>query len=321
MNPIDAYLVALEKELSRHLSESEVRVRVDEVRSHLAMDIADRVTACIDSDDASRLARRALGSPRVVARHMVRQARGYDSASAIRLTLLLGLVLVVSLSLPMWCMVRNIQMEQSVAVIHWLPFLVLIGFGAQVVRTQRWLVLPMAGWSIVASVAMIWAGMIPFTPPSKRVIDQSKASLADLRQQDRLVQQWRAGRPSTSIAPEVARNIEYSFYVPFSPINLPGAKRTYVLTSLPPAQAAEAWRLNGKAFELDLNQQIASSEHWLRDIQVGRTASEMVYGSAILGVWSLSMHMTEVLLVVNVLMLGLSNVLGRRRNRRDPLLA
>ncbi len=72
MSEFDAYLNALDDFLAPHLPSELRQTRIDEMRSHLQMDLSDRVAAGFSSEEAARMARRALGSPDLVVRQMIR---------------------------------------------------------------------------------------------------------------------------------------------------------------------------------------------------------------------------------------------------------
>jgi hypothetical protein len=94
------------------------------------MDQADRQAAGADADAAWRAARQALGSPSVLARQMVRQARGYDSAPPLRLTWACGLWLIFATSVPFYFLSRvPSAYPWSDYATHWLPILALVYFG------------------------------------------------------------------------------------------------------------------------------------------------------------------------------------------------
>ncbi|MDR3688050.1 MAG: hypothetical protein P4L46_01635 [Fimbriimonas sp.] len=323
MSTFDAYLYALDRMLARHLSPDRRERFVEEVRSHLTMDASDRERAGLDPGSAARLAKQAVGAPRVLAAQMIRQARGYDTANPVRLTVWFGIAFILSLSVPMWLMVRMIDFASAEEAIHWLPFFVLLGFGALVLRTRRWLVWPMAMWSACAAAAMLWAGLIPAMPnTSARAVAELRSELAKLGQDQQYVRACESGRMPTNKAPVPEGASVAERFVPGCPFNIPvSSKRTYTLAVVNPTQAAMDWGENGTAYAQLIDDQIQLLRDSL-DIQTRPTKpAQFHWGAAVTGIAFTAGESTLLFLLVNGLALWASSASIRRRNQRDPLLA
>jgi len=217
MEQNDQYLKALDSHLEGHLSDDLRAKRIQEICTHLTMDQADRQAHGSDVDTAAREARRTLGSPEVLARQLVRQARGYDSAPAWRLSLACGIALTLSTVAMFWVNPLNQYMPVwSVNGLHWVQFMALVYFGFLVVRTQRWLVWPIAGWLVVASIGMdtfILNKLPPVMPSSPKVQAQVLATTRRLMADQKMVDDWQQGRAPVDQAP-VAQAVFFSEGVP-----------------------------------------------------------------------------------------------------------
>jgi len=286
------------------------------------MDQTDRELAGEDPSTAARMARQALGAPSVVARQMIRQARGYDSANSARLTWPLGVCLVLSMSVPMAFMIQNVGIPTAEIAIRWIPFAVLLAFGFLIVRSQRWLVLPMVLWSLVASLGMVGAGFLP-PPPSQNPPppESYRSALAQFAREDQLVSEWKSGRTPQGEAPIATDGFVSCRYIPLSPIDWSTFRRTYDVAPVQPGMADSAWRDHGAAYAADLLEREQTIRQMIDFAEHPARSAGIHWSVLIIGVVATAAQITTIFLVVNSFLLFLSSALARRRNRRDPLLA
>jgi len=325
MEPNEQYLMALDRYLERHLK-PEVRVlRVQEIRTHLTMDQGDRQAQGLDADTAAREARRALGSPEVLARQMVRQARGYDSAPAWHLTLACGIALTLVMFANYWVSPLNPYLPAWIlGGLHWLQPLALIYFGFLVVRTQRWLVWPMAGWMVVAALCLGTLNLIRLTPlePSR---DTDRAALVvNARMvvaEQGTVNDWRLGHAPSDVAPVAIQEPVMRRYLPLIPIPYSDPRTGYTLEHVGAANVTRLWKANGEGYEASLQERLNNIQLGLAETehpnQPWRAFLPTIFWLSFIG----TVERVAVFAAVNGILLLLTWVRLRRRTRFDPLLA
>jgi len=327
MNPHQEYLDRLASYLEPHLSTEQRTSRLDEIRTHLEMDQADREADGTDPATAARLARRALGSPQILARQMIRQAKGYDSASPWRLAAKCGIVLFLALVIPYGMLGSSLffRFGWTETVVHWVPFLALCYFGFVVVKTQRWLVKPMVLWSAacvlgVVSVNVIQALHLP--PASAESLALMDRDLKALQAEQDVVDAWRSGSPPKDRAPVlVTAANQASYYVPMIPFGFTRFSPGFSVERGDAAKSLNLWRANGEAYARSVNERIEDQRTLIADsrrerrfdgVAAFRLTRILLYGTA---------EMTAILGFTNWLMLVVSQAVYRRKTRRDPLLA
>lgn len=326
MDPKDRYLEALDQCLRPHLPEALRMQRIREIGSHLAMDQADRQEHGLDVDAAAQAARKALGSPQVLAREMVRQARGYDSAPAWRLALVSGFGLALAIFLT-FTQLRPTQYPPNTTSIalHCLPFLVLIYFSYRVVRTQRWLVWPMAGWVVIALIGVITLKTSQVVASSPAPSVSSRANLIaharSLQKAQGIVDEWRAGNAPTDQAPDFQAGLVLAAYFPYFPYPFAQRFDSYTLKHVAAPEAARLWRLNGEGYSDSIQRQLEGSELALgmadHPDQVWVLLLKNSIRPAMLGL----IKQLAFIAALNGILLYFTWLSLRRKTRRDPLIA
>ena len=325
MSEFDEYLNALDGFLAPHLPAVLRQTRIDEIRSHLQMDLSDRVAAGFSSEEAARLARRALGSPQVLAKQMVRQACGYDSASPWKLTTYCGIGLLIGTLVPdyFWATTRGLYPWTEVAQ-HWLPFLALVYFGVVVGMTRRRLVVPMACWAALLFVGAFFVGRVPLSLTESEREDGIKGMNTQISREEKsleLVQAWKAGNVPLTRAPVVSQRPSFQRYrLPTIPIDIYRSIPTFNLVDVAPEDSHRLWALNGAAFEADRKQTISWIQQSIEQVNDPDSSSHFTLGTLLwlAGQWA---ALIMIYALMNWLVLAGAETWARWRTLRDPLLA
>lgn len=268
---LDAYLNEVQKILSRHLPEQARAEKLAELRSHLHLACKDARKQAGSDDDAAREAIRQMGSARVVAEDLIRQYKGFDTKSEwVLAEKPLALAVAISAGFYIYPWFPGINaMEWRIQTMRWSGLLLLGVFGWSVWRSRRWLVRPLAiftvAWAVLGSLYASTQGiripgetLLGFSfaenrPIRKQMAEQVKSLDYRLARGERVLASIRAGNhltaeqltlgvPSSNVLIETA-------YVPGS-IYSPSRTRAtaYYLTSqaygLP---AEELWKREGDA--------------------------------------------------------------------------
>ena len=302
MSGLDAYVLELARRLRDRLPEDGVEARVREARAHLLE------AARQEGEDA---ALRRYGTPSSTARSIVRQASGYDAASAATLARSSAAVIAAAAALTRvafdWASVNA-----AVDIEVWFTTAAALLFAARCLRTRRWLVFPTTLWCALALGATSLVLSFPSRLSPEEQYSAMAGARADLREWDaraRDIAEWRAGHAPEHVALAewrgTARVLVFGlpFQIPMpSEAHIDAQSYENVL-----AYPKENWKRYGEAWAQEVARRRAESQVRLAAANEGYAEPPLALGTRVVR-WAQSVvEVGLVLLAYN----GLALLLGR----------
>jgi len=259
------FLEELAHRLNKSLPKEVAEARLREMRSHVAAAVEE-----VGED----LALQRFGAPSAVAREIVRQARGFDSKSALSLSLWSGLLLAIGFIFSSLWMDRAMTWISLLAA-AWVPFFGVLFFAVRCYQTRRWLVLPVAGWGAIGiGLYFVLSTIFPARLEASTRSSQIKGALEAVAiwdQNAKGVQAWRQGHPPTDTAP-YAWHSPTSMYIVGLPFAVPiSSPPIYDIEHFIPGQrdGIGSWRLYGEAWAKTVADRQKSAAEYLASLQKG----------------------------------------------------
>jgi hypothetical protein len=328
ITPIDRYLDELEGLLKKRVGK-EARVKmVDEIHAHLLMSKRDLIASGTSPEEAEKLALEHFGNPTLVAADLIRQHTGVNTKSVWKLaklpmalfllTFCFGIVMNFSMTMvPTWFQIYRACM-----------ILCLLGFAFAVLKSRRWLLMPMVwlllGCRLVSIPLAAWRqsgmpGAMTSSIGRQAVLASNEKSLKEMEDElgyaQRAFAAAQSGKPipigAVYFVTHVAGEKRYPLEPQFTKIGMAReiwgftvSTGTAENTTLVPAannmDAIADWKLNGQKAIETIHENVA---------QFRELNAERVHPNVALAALRLFFGSTLVLFGTNILVLAIVNAL------------
>ena len=322
---ITRYLEELRIALTGRMPDSTIDSRLKEIKAHLKMSMQEHAQSSFERE-AELQAISEMGDAKVIAAQLVRQHRGYGTASARKLSGWTTLIVCLGVLCPFLVVQMTVLNPNWASHIHplWeVGSVIGIGaFGVQVWRTRRWLAGPVSVWMclnlfVVTLISLVFATFTLNSADTKQMHTAAIRGQAALEPEREAVASWRRGNPPLDRGP-VPISSESQSWLPLSPFPISSQESAgALLQAMPTASAKSAWTQYGALYAQDVAKR--NGELWSEAHSATEPAT-LSNGRIALNTVVLTSQMSSVvfaeLLAWNGLFLFLAKGSDRMRNRR-----